>query len=258
MTEMETIFTERTRIHEEYARRARDSKPDTYAVWQPDVIQTRSERLRVAATMLHQANSFPQSWTECLEVGCGSLGWLGELISWRVPESKLHGVDLSSSRVQRARTILPNADLRVGDATSLPWPDRSFDLVIASTVLSSVLDADLRQRIACEINRVLREGGTLLWYDLRVNNPGNPNVQCVGKQELRRLFPQLAGNMQSVTLAPPICRFIAKRNQLIAAIVSSIPLLRTHLIAVLKKHDEEKRRDESRKNTDVSLREPAC
>lgn len=127
------------------------------------------------------------------------------------------------------------ADLRVGDATSLPWPDGTFRLVVCSTVFTSILDPLMRRQIASEITRVLVRGGAMLWYDFRINNPKNKNVQKVNRSDLSRLFPELKGALTSVTLAPPLTRLLAPRTWVLASVLESVPALRTHLLGVLLK-----------------------
>ena len=134
-----------------------------------------------------------------------------------------------------AREILPSASLYVGDGTRMPWEDETFRLVIASTVFTSILESNVRKVFAEEITRVLAQGGGLLWYDFKVNNPGNPNVKKVARKELETLFPKLKGKIRAATLAPPIAKFIAPRSWMLATILQSVPFLRTHLIAVLVK-----------------------
>jgi len=133
------------------------------------------------------------------------------------------------------RGILPLADLRIGDATELPYPSNVFRLVIASTVFTSILDSNVRRLVADEISRVLAKGGALLWYDFAFNNPRNPHVRKVSRKELRSLFPLLTGKIRSVTLAPPLARLIAPWSLTLARLLELIPLLRTHLLAVLVK-----------------------
>ncbi len=196
-------------------------------------------RRRLATDLLRRAGVFPEPDTPCLEVGYGRLGWLGDLISWGVRESRLCGIELDAVRAAEARDRLPAADLRVGDARELPWADGDFQLVIASTVFTSVLEGDLRQRLAAEMVRVLRPGGALLWYDFRADNPRNPNVRGIGRRQLRGLFPELAGEIRSATLAPPLTRLIAPRNHLLATVFEALPFLRSHLVAVLVKRGPE-------------------
>jgi ubiquinone/menaquinone biosynthesis C-methylase UbiE len=237
--ELEAIQHERVRIEAAYRRRRQwEPSSDVYAPWNPASILATAQRKRMAAWMLSQAGVFPRRGQRCLEVGAGSRGWLGDLLDWGLREIDLHGIDLDPDRVQHARETLPSADLRVGDATSLPWPDGTFALVIASTVFSSILDVGVQRVIAGEITRVLAPGGSLLWYDLRVNNPNNPDVRRVTRTQLARLFPGLAGRIQSCTLAPPLARFVTSRrsgNWLLASVLEAIPALRTHLLAVLVK-----------------------
>ena len=229
------VAAERERIQLEYQRRAREINPDLYAAWQPASRFMIESRNRAGAEMLHRLGVFPQAGDECLEVGFGNVGWLTELIGWGVSESNLHGIELNPGRANRARQILPVADLRIGDAVELPWEDRRFQLVVASTLFTSVLDNEVRRLIADEIVRVLAPGGALLWYDFAYNNPRNPNVRGIGRAEIKKLFPELAGKIRTVTLAPPLTRLIAPRWWTLASFLEAIPPLRTHLIAVLVK-----------------------
>jgi hypothetical protein len=107
--------------------------------------------------------------------------------------------------------------------------------VIASTIFSSILSHDMRVAMAAEIGRVLAPGGALLWYDFAYNNPRNSHVRKVDRAEVRDLFPHLRGTIRSLTLAPPLSRLIAPRSWPLAVCLEAIPLLRSHLLAVLVK-----------------------
>ena len=121
--------------------------------------------------MLHRAGVFPVAGNPCLEIGYGTLGWLAELVCWGIREADVYGLELDAQRARAAQAALPAADLRVGDASSIPWKDDTFRLVVASTVFTSILDSRVRQLVADEVTRVLAPGGALLWYDFAVNNP---------------------------------------------------------------------------------------
>jgi len=229
------VAAEQARILAEYRRREREVEPDLYAPWQAATSFMRANRARLAARMLKAADVFPEAGDSCLEIGYGSLGWLGELVAWGIREQDLHGIELDGERAQRAADILPGADLRVGDATKMPWADGLFRLAIASTVFSSILDASVRRAVATELTRVLAPGGALLWYDMARNNPRNPNVRGIGRRELLLLFPDLRGRVQSVTLAPPIARWAAPKSWVLAEMLEAIPVLRTHTVGVLLK-----------------------
>jgi ubiquinone/menaquinone biosynthesis C-methylase UbiE len=229
------VAAEQARILAEYRRRDLEIQPDRHEPWQPAELFIRSSRARRAADMLHSAGVFPGPGSACLEIGYGSMGWLAQLLAWGVRTEDLHGIELDSVRAAEAQSRFPNVDLRIGDATRLPWDDASFRLVVVSTVFSSILDAGVRRLVAAEIVRVLAPGGALLWYDFRIDNPRNLHVRSVRRAELSELFPTLRGELRSATLAPPLGRLVAPASWVLAELLEAIPFLRTHLIAVLLK-----------------------
>lgn len=226
---------ERRRILAEHRRRERQIDPARYGVTDAAELLARQERNRLAIHLLGAADAFPSAGAAVLEIGCGRLGWLADLVGWGLRAQDLHGVDLDPERIRAARDALPGADLREADASSLPWPDRSFALVILSTVLTSVLDPATRSSIAAEATRVLAPSGVLLWYDFRWNNPANSNVRGIGRRELRTLFSALQGPVRSLTLAPPLARSIAPLSWWLAETLARLPPLRSHLLAVLSR-----------------------
>jgi ubiquinone/menaquinone biosynthesis C-methylase UbiE len=233
MVDSESILMERERMLAENKRRgttASSLQPN-----EPWFMVARQDRERHAASLLARAGFGSLQGHPCLEVGFGQFGWLNNLINLGARESDLHGVELDPIRVEQARSVFPVADLREGDASALPWQDETFDLVVASTLFTSILSPEVRRMVALEITRVLANGGALLWYDFRFNNPRNPNVRKVTREELKELFPTLSGEIQSVTLAMPLLRLVAPRSWMLAQVLSAAPFLRTHLIALLRK-----------------------
>ena len=226
---------ERERILAEYDRRAAEQPAERYAPWDASSRLMEDERSRLAVEMLRDAGCFPGDDSRCLEIGCGSLGWFPELLRWRLRSSQLCGIDLNVARTERLRQALPEADIRVGDASALPWPDDRFNLVVASTVFTSILSTEMRRRVADEVTRVLQPGGALLWYDFAWNNPKNPHVRGIGRSEIRELFPSLHGTVRALTLAPPLARVLAPLSWRLATVAAAIPGLRTHRLAVLVK-----------------------
>jgi ubiquinone/menaquinone biosynthesis C-methylase UbiE/cytosine/adenosine deaminase-related metal-dependent hydrolase len=99
---------------------------------------------------------------DVLDVGCGTGRWL-QLLSPLSPNS-LTGIDPSPAMLAHARTRLaPSVTLHQSDATQLPRPDRSTDLILASFVLSYLPDLPC---FAAECARILRPGGHLLLSDM--------------------------------------------------------------------------------------------
>lgn len=235
MDPTEAIERDSLRVRAEFRRRDAEIKDELYAPWQPGEMLMLSERKRIAASGLKKIGSFPGPGKRCLEIGYGRLGWLADLISWGVREPDLYGIELDPERAAHANAALPKADLRVGNAATLPWESGYFDLVIVSTVFSSVLGEVVRGSISAEISRVLAPSGAVVIYDIAVNNPRNSNLRRVSRSEVRSLFDGFSCRFQSVTLAPPIARIVAGKSFPLAVILSSVPLLRTHFLAFLVK-----------------------
>ena len=115
------------------------------------------------------------------------------------------------------------------------FPDEMFDLVLQSTVFTSVLDPGTKQQMAAEMCRVLKTNGLILWYDYHMDNPRNPDVKGVKLREIAALFPRCEIRMQRITLAPPIARRLASHSWLLCYFLSKIPWLCTHYIGVIRK-----------------------
>ncbi len=226
---------ERGRVLAEYRRREGDLTPELYAAWNPAEQHLVHARKRLAARLLQRAGRFPDARTRCLEIGYGRCGWLADLIGWGVREHNLYGVEIDPYRAAHARLRLPAARLTLADAARLPWPDETCDLVVMSTVLTSILDPGVRRQIAAETERVLVPGGALLWYDFAIDNPRNAAVSGISRREIRELFSGLRGPIRRVTLAPPIARLITPRSWWLAELLESLPFLRTHLLGLLVK-----------------------
>jgi demethylmenaquinone methyltransferase/2-methoxy-6-polyprenyl-1,4-benzoquinol methylase len=95
-----------------------------------------------------------------LDLGCGT-GVLEERLA--NSGSAVVGVDLTEEMVRLAQTKDPRfADsLSVGDAENLPFRDGSFDLVVSCYVVKYCS----QERLASEVMRVLRPGGSFYMYD---------------------------------------------------------------------------------------------
>jgi SAM-dependent methyltransferase len=230
--ETDFVATERQRILAMYQQR--EEAKVGKRPWESAAVFKDCEKRLNAAVMLHAAGVFPKPGDQCLEVGFGTLGWLGELINWGVRETDLHGIELHPGRVEQARQILPLADLQIGEATKLPWESNTFALVVVSTVFSSILDARVCGLVAKEITRVLKPGGALLWYDAAFD-PRGPGRRRIGRKELLQHFPNLHGRIRSVTLLPPLARFLVPKSWTLATCLAALPFLRSHLLAVLLK-----------------------
>lgn len=220
------------RLRDAYARR----ETAVYA-WQAlSHVYIIQERVRMTMAML-QVHGYGQlADLRILDVGSGQGYWVRELIQWGADPARLTGIDLLPERLESAARLTPAATRWVlGSGTDLPFPSGSFDLVLQSTVFSSVLEPEVRSAIAREIGRVIAPSGALLWYDFTWDNPRNPDVRGMPRGEIRRLFPGWTMDLRRVTLAPPIARRIPGFLYPVAyPLLSTLWFLRTHYLGILR------------------------
>src|SRR5690606_20001943 len=176
----------------------------------------------------------PLDRKEILEIGCGNGHFLRELIKWGADPERTMGIDLIDDRLERGRRLSP-AGVRFEhrNAADSGLPPGSFDLILQMTVFSSILSEEMREAVASEMIRLLAPGGKIVWYDLRVDNPRNRDVRGIGKAAIRRLFPGADMTVERVTLAPPIARTLAGVSRTLCLMLTAVPLLRSHYLAVI-------------------------
>lgn len=164
---------------------------------------------------------------DVLEVGYG-MGT--DLMQFAKGGARVHGIDLTPRHNELAtrRFALSGmaADLRLGDAESLPWPDASFDVVYSFGVIHHTPGTE---RCVAEMRRVLRPGGvaivavyhrwsaafayllfreltagrlfrqswrrTLSRIETRENSDACPLVKLYSRRQARRLFAEF-GHVQ--------------------------------------------------------------
>jgi SAM-dependent methyltransferase len=134
-------------------------------VWNWDSPAGRSRARRRAALYVEHAALAPGR--VALEVGCGTGVFLEQVAS---SGASLRGLDLSTDLLARARARVAgrvNVSLQCGNAEQMPYADACFDAVYGSSVLHHV---DV-ERALCEVFRVLRPGGRLVFTEPNVLNP---------------------------------------------------------------------------------------
>ncbi len=90
-----------------------------------------------------------------LEVGCAA-GDLSRALAQQ--GMNVWGVDLSVSMLAKAQQVPRRAKFRQADAAHLPFPDQSFDIVLAASLINVV---DSPRAVLIEMRRVCRKGGTV-------------------------------------------------------------------------------------------------
>ena len=234
MTRSPEYAKELDRIRRVYDERALTDYGDRYTYFDPGNLFLTQDREAAVLCALRRSGFSPLTGRDILEVGCGTGQWLRQFVQWGADPERLVGIELDPVRVAQARRLSP-ASVRIleGDAAETGIPSGSFDLVYQSVVFTSILNMGVRRALAREMLRLLKPQGIALWYDFRVDNPHNPDVQAVGRAEIRELFAQCDISFRSVGLAPFLARRIAPFSRVACEVLGLIPGLNTHVLAVI-------------------------
>jgi ubiquinone/menaquinone biosynthesis C-methylase UbiE len=209
------------RIRSAFAER--DSRPPRHpAIATAYRLVNADRQARMAATV--ERVSGPDA--RILDVGCGGGQDLAHWLELGWGADRLAGVDLVPDRIERARAACPGVDLRLTSGADIPFEDGSFDVVTAVTVLSSVLDPEVRRRMFAEMIRVARPGGSVLVYDFVVRNPRNDHVVAMTARRLLELGPR---PVESQRMSPLI--HLVAAGALVGPLLASVAMRvapRTH------------------------------
>ncbi len=130
----------------------RIGEPKWITLGHPSYVWRFGQDRRLA--LIRQYAPLENRWV--LDVGCG----LGTYVrTFRAFTTHAFGVDVDEERVAEGGRTIPN--LQVSAAEHLPFPDRTFDVVVLNEVIEHV--GDDRQTIA-ECLRVVRPGGRVVIY----------------------------------------------------------------------------------------------
>src|SRR5438270_6690897 len=150
-----------------------------------------------------------------LDVGCGP-GYVAGAAGERGATSR--GIDFSKEMVAIAQKKFPHSEFQEGDAQNLPFPDATFDRVLANFALLHLPDPE---RACAEAFRVLKAGGKFgftVWAppeenpyakiiddaiqahaDVEVDLPtGPPHYLFSGREEFRRALERAGFDGESM------------------------------------------------------------
>ncbi|MGM0673773.1 MAG: class I SAM-dependent methyltransferase [Spirochaetota bacterium] len=104
-----------------------------------------------------------------LEIGCGDGEFTEVLVEHLYGFGHIEATDAEESAVEEARDYFDRAhtnapvSFSVADASSLPWADGTFDMVVLSNTIHHLRDAD---RVFEEVFRVIHSSGQLLVHEM--------------------------------------------------------------------------------------------
>lgn len=116
-----------------------------------------------------------------LDIGCGK-GFLLHDFREALPGARVAGIDISSYALEHTMEDI-KPFVQVGNAVKLPFPDKSFDLVISINVVHNLKDDECRRAIR-EMERVSRR-----YKYLQVDSYRNPEEK--EKLEMWQLTAEL-------------------------------------------------------------------
>lgn len=228
-------YSEQERIRSVYRDWLRQERLAAYAWHRPEIMEQHAARHRVAGAMLAATVGKDLSDTRIIDVGCGSGGFLRQLIDWGANPTRLVGTEYQPQRLELARLrTAPGVRWHLGDLGFAA--DASFELAVANTVFSSILEPEQRAMLAADMWRTVMPGGWCMVFDFRYNNPRNKQVRRVDWHELRRFWPTPVFRHQTLMLAPPIARRLAGAPRLLSELLVALaPALRSHFIYMARK-----------------------
>lgn len=114
----------------------------------------------VASRLVERLDYIVANPKTILDVGTGT-GYLLPLLQQRYPKAQVYGLDISLPVLQKAQARQP--ELICADASQLPFPDNSIDLVCSTFMLEWVPDV---LALLAEVKRVLKPDGVFLFATL--------------------------------------------------------------------------------------------
>lgn len=224
------------RVERVYAERARRLPADFYSLMKPGNLYRSQRRERALVALLAAEGFADLDQVTVLDVGCGMGDDLRQMLRYGARSEHLVGVDVLSDRLSRARDLSPHLRFELIDGGALPFASGTFDLVMQSTVFSSIVDPHVQERLAAEMLRVLAPGGAIVWYDMRVTDPRNPNLVPMTRERIAQLFPGCALRLSPQTLIPALSRRLAPLSWTLCRALEALPPLRGHLLGVIRPH----------------------
>lgn len=112
-------------------------------------------KLKYVVWAIKSQNKDPQN---ILDVGCAS-GWLLSELKKEFKKTEAFGIDVYGKAIDYGKKLYKNINLKKANAHKIPYPDKSFDVIVCSEVLEHVEDPD---KVIKEMKRVLRRNGSLV------------------------------------------------------------------------------------------------
>jgi len=154
-------------LYEDIINRLKEQNIAIDNVKRSDIAGTDEFHVRGATVSKQLANSININGLNVLDVGCG-LGGPCRMLADEY-NCQATGIDLSNEYIRTATKLSELVSLNnkttfiQGDATVLPFDDKTFDVVWTQHVQMNIPN---KEKFYSEINRVLKTDGYFLFYDI--------------------------------------------------------------------------------------------
>jgi len=229
-----TLVLEETRVQKAYAKRSKDKR---YSWFDQGHLFFIQDRERKVLRLLEKHGLEDLSEKKILEIGCGNGYWLQEFLKWGAQAENLIGTDILPERLLQAKKYCSaGVTVEYANGLALPYADETFDVILQSTVFTSILDHTIKEKMAREMMRVLRRNGHIIWYDFHMNNPRNSDVKGIKMSEIEKLFPNCQSDLKRTTLAPPLYRMLAPISWGACYVLEQMKVFNSHYLGVITKN----------------------
>lgn len=125
----------------------------------------RAQQFRAFGELVGSVTESLSGW-RILDVGCGDGRSLRFFLEYDAKPQDVVGVDISDVRFVLGAAKNPLVRLIKTDGLTLPFEDQSFNLITEFVSFSWIPSLAMRKQTAREMDRVLRKGGYIFWWDV--------------------------------------------------------------------------------------------